>query len=93
MVGLCIGFSFLSGAEFIYFFTIRLLFDKIRKNKSIVVTAVDNDVVVDKEETEVGENAVGKNEAELFQEVATAGIALDKRCSELLRRSPKQPFL
>ena len=31
IVGLCMGFSFLSLAEFVYFFTIRLLMDRIRR--------------------------------------------------------------
>ena len=34
VVGLCVGFSFLSAAEFVYFFSIRLIFDKIKRNNT-----------------------------------------------------------
>ena len=32
IVGLCVGFSLLSGAELVYFFTLRLFFD-VKKEK------------------------------------------------------------
>ena len=36
IVGLCVGFSLLSGAELVYFFTLRLFFDvkKEKENKA-----------------------------------------------------------
>ena len=33
LLGLCMGFSLLSLAEFVYFFTIRLFMDRIRRTK------------------------------------------------------------
>ncbi len=33
IVGLCLGFSFLSGVELIYWFSIRIVFDKFFLNR------------------------------------------------------------
>merc|ERR1712108_3196 len=35
IVGLCMGFSLLSGAELIYFFTIRYIVDSVREGKGV----------------------------------------------------------
>ncbi len=43
IVGLCMGFSILSGFELIYFFTIRLLVDRTREAKKLNKIRNEND--------------------------------------------------
>ena len=50
IIGLCVGFSLLSGAELIYFFTLRLFFDIKNENENKVETSNDlDDVKSDKD--------------------------------------------
>lgn len=50
IIGLCVGFSLLSGAELIYFFTLRLFFDIKNENENKVETLNDlDDVKSDKD--------------------------------------------
>ena len=50
IIGLCVGFSLLSGAELIYFFTLRLFLDlRKEKNSENKVDIVDDPYTTDKE--------------------------------------------
>ena len=39
IIGLCMGFSLLSGCEFVYFFTLRLFYDKSKSHQKAKVKA------------------------------------------------------
>ena len=80
IVGLCVGFSLLSGAEMIYFFTIRLIFDMRNEKKNKVAEDVES---VTTETEIVPEEKITK---EVQSEYFDALFALDASTLEFMKK-------
>merc|ERR1712083_985723 len=78
IVGLCVGFSLLSGAEMIYFFTIRLIFDMKNEKKNKVAEDVES---VNTETETMSGGMIGK---EVQSEYFDALFALDTSTLEFM---------
>ena len=76
IVGLCVGFSLLSGAELIYFFTLRLFFDVRNENK------VENN-----DETENVADSV--SEKEILSESFDAVFSINNSTVQLIETDEK----
>ena len=76
IVGLCVGFSLLSGAELIYFFTLRLFFDVRNENK-----------VENKDETENVADSV--SEKEILSESFDAVFSINNSTVQLIETDEK----
>ena len=76
IVGLCVGFSLLSGAELIYFFTLRLFFDVRNENK-----------VESKDETENVADSV--SEKEILSESFDAVFSINNSTVQLIETDEK----
>ena len=76
IVGLCVGFSLLSGAELIYFFTLRLFFDVRNENK-----------VENKDETD---NVAGSvSDKEILSESFDAVFSINNSTVQLIETDEK----
>ena len=91
IVGLCVGFSLLSGAELIYFFTLRLFFDVRNENKVENKDETENvaDSISDKEILSESFDAVFSINNSTVQLIDTDEKAAEKNKPDLIPASEK----